>query len=171
MNGLIQQNMAPEQPAMSEGPMEAEAPEDMQAEGAEEGDSPEIIRAMTLAMTVLYEQGAANKVLESLRSAPDKIEGLTDTAYNMTGIVDEQTNGEVPDEQVFILAIQVMTEIAEIAEAGGMPYKPSELSKALQKMTLRYLSDSGVDPSQMEQAMSKFDDNVLDQAAAADTEA
>lgn len=146
--------------AMSQAPMPNEGmrEQSMQGEDMEEGDEqddPNYIQALAFAMDVLYEKEAAKDVAKSLRGAQDPVEALANTAYEITGIVDERTEGRVPDEYFALLATKILEEVADIAEAAGIQIKPSDVALALKQMILRYLGEQGIDTTQLQQAMDQ----------------
>lgn len=147
--------------AMSETPMPNEGmrqqamPEEM-AEGEEAAsDDPNYIQALAFAMDVLYEKEAAKNVAKSLRSAQDPVDALANTAYEITAIVDERTEGRVPDEYFALLATKILEEVADIAEAAGVQIRPADVALALKQMILRYLGEQGIDTTQLQQAMDQ----------------
>jgi hypothetical protein len=185
MAGLIQEQMgaagAPEQemmpgaemaqdpnmmqdPAMMEDPMAAGMDDD---EPLNE-DDPAFQAALQLAMQALYENGAARDVAQSLRSAQDPVQGLADTAYEMVSVVDERTEGQVPDELLILLSITILQEVAEIGEAAGVDTSPTTLAEAFKQMLLRFLGEQGMDTTQLQQAMDQVDPAVFQQAAEAE---
>lgn len=146
--------------AMSQAPMPNEGMREqpMQGQGMEEGadeDDPNYIQALSFAMDVLYEKEAAKNVAQSLRGAQDPVEALANTAYEITSIVDERTDGNVPDDYLVLLATRILEEVAEIAEAAGIQIRPSDIALALKQMILRYLGEQGVDTTQLQQAMDQ----------------
>lgn len=140
---------------------DAEKQEDAQEpdeQGAQDGSSdPNYQAAMKLAMEVLYKQGAARDVAKSLASGHDPVETLANTAYEMVTVIDEKTNGSVPDELLVSLATQILSEVAEIGEAAGLKIDGDTIAQAMQQMLIRYLTEHGVDPSQLQQAMGQVD--------------
>lgn len=172
MAGLIQQQMggapaaqgapAPEEDkAMPMAGAEAE-----EAEGPEQGeDNPVFQQALTYAYEVLYKGEAAKDVAKQLKAAPSVAEGMADVAYNITSIIDEKTDGQVPDELLVPLAMNVLQEVGEIAEAANMNPQPEDIAGAFKTMILRYLGEQGVDTAQLQQAMDQVDPAVFRQAA------
>ena len=168
MAGLIQEKMATAQQGM---PPEADAEMQMGGQmpagmGEDEGPEPDennpaFQQALTLAYEALYKGDAAKDVAKGLKAAPDLAEGLADTAYNITSIVDERTNGEVPDELLVPLAMQILEEVGEIADAAGLDPQPEEVAQAFKTMILRYLQEQGVDTTQLQQAMDQVDPSEL----------
>lgn len=165
MAGLIQQQMgapaAQEQMPMGMGA--GEMPED-EAPEADEND-PVFQQALTLAYEALYKGQAAKDVANQLKNAPSLAEGMADVAYNMTSVLDERTDGEVPDELLVPLAMQVLEEVGEIADAAGLDPQPEDVAQAFKMMILRYMGEQGVDTTQLQQAMEQVDPALFREAA------
>lgn len=152
MAGMIQQ-------AAPQGAKPAAA----QPQNAPETDenNPVYKQAVAFAFDVLYKSKAANDVSSQLQAASSLPEGMADIAYNITSIVDEKTNGAVPDELLIPLAMRVLEEVASIAEASGLEPTPQDVAGAFKTMILRYLGEQGVNTTQLEQAMSQVDPSVF----------
>lgn len=178
MAGLIQQEMqgaagapapgaaAPGQQMPDDEQMEAQTGADVgEDEGAEDENNPVFQQALTFAYEALYKNGAAKGVAQQLKSAPNLADGMADVAYNITSIIDEKTNGDVPDELLVPLAMNVLEEVGEIAEAAGMKPQPEDVAVAFKTMILRYLGEQGVDTTQLQQAMDQVDPSQFRQAA------
>lgn len=181
MPGLINRNMASSEdeenerePVEGPGPddsaqhemAEGEAPEANDTSGGPDPDSdPNYTGALKFAMQALYQNGAAEGVAESLRTSRDPVEGLSNTAYEITSIVEERTQGAVPDELFALLATKILQEVADIGEAAGMNYKPSDIALALKQMILRYLGEQGMDTTQLQQAMDQVDPEEFNRMA------
>lgn len=168
--------MAGAQPAQSAAqPMPADpsqqAPADPNQPPADPSQSqpdqndPNFIQALKFAMSALYESGAAQDVAKSLKSSNDIVESLANTAYEMTAMTDEKTEGRVPDELLILLATNILEEVADIAQAAGIKIKPSDVALAFKQMLLRYLGENGVDTSQLQQAMDQIDPEEFNRAA------
>lgn len=127
--------------------------------------NPAFLRAMKYAMRVLYEQKAAGDVAQQLRAAKDKTEALGNIAYEITQTVDERTEGTVPRELIGLLAMAILKEVIDIAQAAKMDVTPENAAGALKNMILRYLGENGVDTSQLQQAMDKVNPAVFSQGA------
>lgn len=142
---------------------EGEAPE--ANDESEANSNPQYVAALKFAMQALYDKGAADGVAEGLRTARDPVEGLANTAYEITSIVEERTQGQVPDELFALLATKILQEVADIGDAAGMNYKPSDVALALKQMILRYLGEQGMDTTQLQQAMDKVDPEEFNRMA------
>lgn len=181
MAGLINRNMASaedeaneQEPVEGPGPdnsaqhemAEGEAPEASDTSGGPDPDTdPNYIAALKFAMQALYQNDAAQGVAKSLRNAQDPVEGLANAAYDITSIVEERTQGAVPDELFALLATKILQEVADIGEAAGMNYKPSDIALALKQMILRYLGEQGMDTTQLQQAMDQVDPEEFNRMA------
>jgi hypothetical protein len=149
--------------------MQGQMPPGQAGQGGEEVDerNPEFISAMKFALKVLYQSGAAEDIAKQLRASKDKQEGLANVAYEITTVVDERTDGKVPRELIGLLAMAILNEIVDIAEAAKMDIQPQDAAGAFKDMLLRYLGENGVDTSQLQQGMDQIDPAVFSQAAAA----
>jgi len=171
--GLISKNMpAADTPAEEQAEaLPGQAPEAAPDNEQGEDEHPAYQAAIDMARQVLYANGAAKDVARALRSASDPVTGLAETAYEMVSTIDEKTQGQVPDELMVSLAAEVLGEVADIGEAAGIKLGGKEISAAMQQMLVRYLTENGIDPSQLQQAMSKVDQDqlgaMLDQHAGA----
>ena len=168
MAGLIEQNMAPEQqaaPEMQAAPGMQAAPE-MQGEPEKDESDPGYQAALEFAMKALYSDKAAKDIAKALRTAQDPVDALSTISYEIMSIVDERTQGAVPDELLALLATNILEEVASIAEAANIPVKPSDLALALKQMILRFLGEQGVDTTQLQQAMDQVDPEEFNRMAA-----
>jgi hypothetical protein len=124
-------------------------------------NNPAFLAAVKFAKQALYESSAAKDVAKSLRASPDKVKGLSDTAYAIAGIVDERTNGAVPDELLVLLSITIMQEVADIGEAAGIDYSGADLGEAFKQMLLNYMGEQGYDVSSLQGAMNEVNKDVF----------
>jgi hypothetical protein len=160
MAGLIQNGMN-QQPGGAMPP--EQMPPDETAGGEVDERNPEFINAMKFALKVLYQQGAAEDIAKQLRASRDKQEGLANVAYEITSVVDERTDGKVPRELIGLLAMAILNEIMDIAQAAKMGLTPQDAAGAFKDMLLRYLGENGVNTSQLQQGMDKIDPSVFSQ--------
>lgn len=165
MAGLIANEMQeaegmPPEMAMGAAPDETEANE----------NDPSYQQALALAMESLYSNEAAMDVSKQLKAGGNLTDSLANVAYDITAVIDERTDGQVPDELLVPLAMKVLEEVVEIAEASGLDPQPEDVAMAFKQMILRFLQEQGVDTSQLDQAMSEVDPSVFRQAAEENTE-
>lgn len=133
-------------------------------------DEPNYKAAVEYLNEVLYSQAAAKDISKQLNSAQDLSDAMANVSYDITGILDEKTNGNVPDELLVPLAMKVLEEVVEIADATGLDPQPEDVATAFKKMILRYLQEQGLDTAQLDQAMKQVDPAVFRQAAEENTE-
>ena len=146
MAGLIQQNMtagapapAQPQPGMGQEQMPAEQMpmgEMAEGEGQDPDTDPGYQQAMAFSMEALYGKEAAKNVAKSLQTGGNPVDALANTAYEIVSIVDERTDGAIPDELLVLFASRILEEVAEIAEAAGVEMRPSDVALALKQMIL-----------------------------------
>jgi hypothetical protein len=182
MAGLIQEQMpAPAEQPMPQQPMPEQAmpgqdpammqqsaemeDEDPNAEGELNENDPGFRAALEFSMKALYEDGAAQGVAEALTSAPDPVQGLADTAYEIVSISTERVEQEIDPETLPLLAILVLTELGDIGEAAGVAYEPAQIAEALKQMILRFLQEQGADTSELQAAMDQVDPSAFNAAA------
>lgn len=173
MAGLIQQKMNPsaadeqmeQEPVEGKGPdgsamhegMEGEAPEANDSSTPGE-DNPVFQQALTFAYEALYKNEAAKDIAKQLKLQGGNIaDNMANVAYEITSIIDERTDGKVPDELLVPLAMNVLQEVGEIADAAGLDPQPEDIAVAFKTMILRYLGEQGVDTTQLQQAMDQVD--------------
>lgn len=184
MAGLIQQQMAPsaedeqneQEPvegtgldgsAQHEG-MESEAPEaeDESGAGAEaEENNPAFQQALTYAYEALYKNDAAKDVAKQLKASQSLEDGMADVAGSIVQVVDDRTEGAVPDESYGLLMMSILQEVSEIAEAANLDPQPEDVAGAFKKMLIDFAAEHGQDASGLEQAMNQVDPSVFRQAA------
>jgi hypothetical protein len=171
MAGLIQQQMQPpEQMAQPDQMAEAGLPMgDQMAPGMESDEGPDdndpaFQAALKFAMQALYESEAAYGVADALQAAPGA-EGLANVAYEMTATVDERTDGQVPDELIVPLGMKILQEVTDIAIAAGIEIQPADVAEAFKQMILRFLSEQGLDVTELEQAMNQVDPQEFNKLA------
>lgn len=135
------------QPAAQADPRQAEQPA---------GDEhPAFQTAVKMARQALYRSGGAEDVARAIGQAKDPVEALATTAYEMVTVVDDRTQGQVPDELMVSLAAEILGEVADIASAAGVKIGGAEIAGAMQQMLLRYVTEQGMDPSQLQAAMQQ----------------
>lgn len=168
--GMPAQQMPPDQMAGGQMPM-GEMP--LAEEANEEDinlDEPNYKAAIDYMNEVLYSQAAAKDISKQLNSAQDLADAMANVSYDITSILDEKTDGNVPDELLVPLAMKVLEEVVEIAEATGLDPQPEDVAAAFKKMILRYLQEQGLDTTQLDEAMNQVDPSVFRQVAEEKTE-
>lgn len=136
-----------------------------EGEGPDPDTDPGYNQAMEFAMEAMYGQGAAKEMAKSLKAGGSPVDAMANTAYEIVSIVDERTDGAIPDELLVLFASRILEEVAEIADAAGIQFQPSDVALALKQMILRFLGEQGVDTTQLQQAMDEVNPDDFNQAA------
>lgn len=118
---------------------------------------PAYLKAKELAMSKLYEEGAAQAIGDALSKAPSLLQGLVEQSLVLFSSVDEATNGSVPDNLLLLLGLDMLNEVAEIASAAGLPVDSTTIAAAVQKFILAVVQDLGGDTAEVEKAMAQMD--------------
>jgi hypothetical protein len=117
--------------------------------------------AIQSANEILYKAGAAEDIARSLKTAPDLVEAMANTAYDIVGALDEKTEGQIPDELISSLAVEILTEVADIAEAAGVPVTSAIVGEAVKQMMIRYVTDNGGDSTALKKSFDGIDTNKI----------
>lgn len=159
-----QEQMPGQDPAaeVPDGDQSAEPGPDASADAPDDGGDPNpkdpaYLKAKELAMSKLYEEGAAQQIGKALSKAPSLLQGLVEQSLVLFSSVDEATNGSVPDNLLLLLGLDMLSEVAEIADAAGLPVDSATVAAAVQKFILAVVQDMGGDTTEVEQAMSQID--------------
>lgn len=150
-----QEQMPGEDPAAKPGAAQPVGPED--DGGDPNPKDPNYLKAKELAMSKLYEEGAAQQIGMALQKAPSLLQGLVEQSLVLFSSVDEATGGTVPDNLLLLLGLDMLSEVAEIANAAGLPVDSTTVASAVQKFILAVVEDMGGDTAEVEQAMSQID--------------
>ena len=113
------------------------------------------------------DDGAAEGLAQALQSAPDVATGIAEQAQQLLEATDEVTDSSVPDEIYMMLGIELMGEVADIAEAAGLPVTSADLASAVRMFLGSVIESLGGDPSQIRDAMSKLDPALVGSEAEA----
>lgn len=174
MAGMINTKMAQAQglpqddPNAPGGPLDETdtpgVPEDEQdapGAGSNPEQNPAYAAGIKMAMEALYRKGAAQEIAQGLKTADDPVAALADAAYEIVSLIDERTDGQVPDELIVSLATQILGEVAEIGQAAGLKIDGQAIAGAMQKMLLRYLTENHIDSGQLQSQLAQIDPAVL----------
>lgn len=140
---------------------------EQQADAGDDND-PALNAAIEFVRRALYENGSSDSVHATMKASRQPVEDMAMLAYELTSIADEKTEGQVPDELLMTLAVTVLTEVAEIAEASGVQLQPADLASALKIMTLRFVGEMGHDTRQLQEAFNQVSAEQVNQIAAAE---
>ena len=162
MAGLLNlpQPAAPQAAPKPQAQPQAQPPQGQQGE-PDAATDPAYAKAMQIADDALYGKGAAKEVANAIKAARDPVEAMANTAYEIVSIADEATEGQVPDELLVQLSTEILGEVADIAEAAGIEVKGAQIARAVQMMLLRWVTEQGLDPTQLRAAMEQVNPDEI----------
>lgn len=137
-----------------------QAPEEAQEAGLEEKD-PAYLQAMELMLSKLYEEGAAQGIAQALQSAPDPVQGIVEQTMNMVEVLEDATQGSVPDELVMLVVMNIIEEIVGIAQASGMQVGGREIAEVVREVLAQVVENLGGDSSAIREEMGAIDPNEV----------
>lgn len=139
--------------------------EQMTPETEADESHPAFAAAMQMVQEVLYGKKSAMDVAKGLKAGGNPVEALANTAYEIVSIVDERTDGAIPDELLALFAARVLEEVCEIGEAAGIEVTGAVAAEAMREMILRYAGEQGQDTTELQAAMMKVDPKQFEEVA------
>lgn len=154
--GLIGNEMAPEEQGVPVPQEQAQA-----NPGGEEELDPKsqdtYDRFMAAIKRALYDTDYASDLIQAIRSRDEVSSVISDSAYELIGIIDEKSGAILPDELMFTVAMDVLGEMFEIVEAAGAKVSGSDMAQALRSMTQRFFKEQGGTPEEIENLLGGID--------------
>ena len=141
-----------------------QAPEEDQEDDLEEKD-PAYLQAMELMLSKLYEEGAAQGIAQALQSAPDTVQGIVEQSMNLADVMEDATQGSVPDELVMLMVLNIVEEVVSIAQASGMQVGGREIAEAVREVLAQVVENLGGDSAQIREEMGAMDPSEVGAAA------
>jgi hypothetical protein len=119
-----------------EAPEEEMQPEQAAPEQAEQPENPDLMKTMLAVRKILYMDPTSDKVLGILSKTkgPPSI-GLSVAATNILKVLNEATQGKIPPEIAGPLRDNLLMELAEMANASGIPVADKDIQQAKQFMS------------------------------------
>jgi len=129
-----------------------------EAEGQEfDDESPEYMRAKELMLSKLYEEGAAQGLAEALKTASSPVQGIVQQAMNLVDVMEQVTQGSVPDEEVMSFVMEILQEVIEIAQASGISVRNADIAAAVSEVLAQVVENLGGDASAIREEMGSID--------------
>lgn len=156
---------------MNQNLFEKAAPADDQAEPEvdEDPESDEGYRsALELMLSKLYEEGVAEKLGQALSSAPDKVQGVVEQTVNLLDVMEQLTQGSVPDELVMAFVLEATQQVVEIAQAAGVQLSNADIAAAVREVMAQVMENLGADTTQLREEMGKVDPAEVGRVAGGD---
>jgi hypothetical protein len=134
-------------------------------------DDPALEQAIEYLGQRLYAEDIAIEIAKVVEKSPQpqpKI--LAEIAYRLAETSDVETDGDIKEENLSVIGMVALNEVAEIAEQAGMQIAPADVSAAFQEMVLIFAREQGLPKAQIETlaaSMRQVDDAELAQGAQA----
>lgn len=156
MVGLLQNQQAA---------MPAEATE-MPPEAADAAlDDPALESAINYMGQKLYSEDLAEEIAATFgQSSTIQPRNMALAAMKLAEFSDVQTEGDIKEENLSILGMMALNEVATIAEAAGVTVTGADISAAFKEMVIMFAEDQGIAPEQLStlrDAMSQVSDEEL----------
>ena len=143
------------------------------SEGASDAslDDPALESAMNYMGKKLYSEDLAESIASALGQS-DSVQprNMAMAAMRLAELSDAETDGDIKEENISILGMAALNEVATIAEAAGVNVTGADVSAAFQEMVIMFAEDQGLPPEEvanLRNAMAQ----VSDQELAAEAEA
>lgn len=170
--GLIGAAVEPEQ-GETQAHEDAESPQKERAEDAapEEAEQPNENdpheKIVTAAMTLLYDKGGkgAEQLMQTITGGDSIVDGLVQATQTVVQTLQQKAPNGIPKEALIPAAIEIMGLLADDVEKIKKQEIPGrDVAVASQKLLVGLMQQMGVDPAQIEQALSQVDNEALGQA-------
>lgn len=134
-------------------------------EGMDPEQSPEYMQAKELLLSKLYEEGAAQGLGKAMKVAPDPVQGLVDQTMALLDVMEQATQGSVPDELVMSFVVETTQEVAEIAEQAGVKLSGKQVAEAVREILAKVIETLGGDSTAIREEMGQLDPEEVGRAA------
>ncbi|MET3998818.1 hypothetical protein [Marinobacterium sp. MBR-109] len=153
----------PQNPKAAKAPPAMSGQQPAEEMAQDESASPQYESAIKTVYKLLYEKGAGKDAIEAISSAANKTDAMANMAYELAQVAAENEES-FPEDDLTLLATSVLAEIGDIAEAAGIEIAASDVAEAFKIMLLRMLGELGLDTTKLEQAMSAYTPEMIDEA-------
>lgn len=151
---------------MAEGPDMERREDAAEGEGGEQRESPEYLKARELMLSKLYEEGAAEGIANAMASAPDVVQGIVDQSMTLADVMEQATQGSVPDEEVMSFVIDIVQEVVDIAQGSGIQVSNGQIASAVREVLAQVVENLGGDSTSIRQEMGQMDPEQVGAEAA-----
>lgn len=134
-------------------------------------DDPALEQAIEYLGQRLYAEDISIEIAKVVEKSPTpQPKMLAEIAYRLAESSDVETDGDIKEENLSIIGMVALNEVAEIAEQAGMQITPADVSAAFQEMVLIFAREQGLSRDEiatLEASMRQVDDAELAQGAEA----
>lgn len=141
-----------------------------EADGEDPEQNPAYKQALEMMLSKLYEEGAAEALGQALTKAPDKVQGVIDQTISLLDVMEQVTQGSVPDELVMPFVLEATQQVMEIAQMAGVQLSNAEIATAIREILAQVMENLGADTTQLREEMGKVDPTEVGRMAGGDDE-
>lgn len=131
-------------------------PEDGEELDMSDGD-PAYQQAKELLLTKLYEEGAAEQIAQAMAAAPDPVQGVVEQIMALLDVMEQATQGSVPDELVMSFVLEVTQEMVDIAQGAKLPIGNKEVAVITREVMAGVVDSLGADSTAIREEMGSID--------------
>lgn len=135
----------------------ARPPAQEPGEGGDPEGNPAYVKAKELMLSKLYEEGAAEGLAQAILSAPDPVQGVVDQTMALLDVMEQATQGSVPDELVMAFVVDAISEVVEIAEQAGAPIGEEQVVVVVREVLAQVVDTLGGDSTAIREEMASID--------------
>lgn len=143
----------------------AQQPKPQASASSIDPDDPALDQAIQYLGGRLYEEDIASQIANVTEKSPEsQPQLLALIAYRLAESSDVETDGDIKEENLSVIAMVALNEVMEIAEQSGMQVSPEDAAIAFRHMVTMFAQEQGLDPEQVQQlatAMSEVDTSQL----------
>lgn len=143
----------------------AQQPKPQASASSIDPDDPALDQAIQYLGGRLYEEDIASQIADVTEKSPEsQPQLLALIAYRLAESSDVETDGDIKEENLSVIAMIALNEVMEIAEQSGMQVAPADAAIAFRHMVTMFAQEQGLNPEQVQQltaAMSEVDTSQL----------
>ena len=149
----------------------AQQPKPQASASSIDPDDPALDQAIQYLGGRLYEEDIAAQIADVTEKSPEsQPQLLALIAYRLAESSDVETDGDIKEENLSVIAMVALNEVMEIAEQSGMQVAPEDAAIAFRHMVTMFAQEQGLNPEQVQQltaAMSEVNTSELTMEAEA----
>lgn len=127
------------------------------AQGDDAESNPAYLKAKELMLSKLYEEGVADGLGQAILAAPDPLQGVIDQVMALLDVMEQATQGSVPDELVMPFVVDTISEVVEIAEKVGVQLAEDQIAVVVREVLAQVVETLGGDSTAIREEMASID--------------
>ncbi len=130
MPGLIQKTLQPEKPAAQGAPQEAPQP------GGQKADPKSVERVVLAGLKLIHDEKVGPQIIELMKSAGDPVQALSQATLLVMRQLWEKSKQSIPPEVLGEAGVEVMSELAMIANQAKLYQITDEIFQQAAQMAM-----------------------------------